>query len=152
MQFTVPKFIDQEDTIIAFVTVRQFLILIVAGILIAICYAVLTFTLFLVGAVVIGVLAAVVAFVKINGRPFHFFLISFVERTKKPPIRVWNKDLTDAELRHYVKVKEGEQKEPIAARRRLSTSHLSQLSLVVDTGGGYQGEDVFEAVKDVKAI
>ena len=53
--------------------------------------------------------------------------------------------LTEAELRHYVKVKKEEVVTPPAQRPRLSTSHLSQLSLVVDTGGSYAGEDVLES-------
>lgn len=150
MQYTVPKFIDQEDKIIAFITVRQFLILIVAGIFVAIAYALLRFTAFIAATVIISLIAGVVAFLKINGRPFHFFLISFIERTKKPAVRVWNKELTDAELRHYIKVKKEEVAAPPQRRARLSTSHLSQLSLVVDTGGGYQGEDVFEIVDQGK--
>lgn len=144
MQFTVPKFIDAEDKIIGPITVRQFLICIVGSIFIAIAYALLRFTPFLIATIVIAVVTGIVAFLKINGRPFHFFFISFIERTKKPAVRVWNKELTDAELRHYIKVKKEEEVAPPPARRRLSTSQLSQLSLVVDTGGSYQGEDVFE--------
>lgn len=145
MQFTVPKFIDQEDKIIAFITVRQFLIMIVAGILIALCYALLAFWPFVASAVIIGLLFGILAFLKINGRPFHFFLISFIERTKKPAVRVWNKELTDAELRHYIKQKNEEEPKKAAPRPRFSTSQLSQLSLVVDTGGSYAGDDIFDS-------
>lgn len=144
MQFTVPKFIDAEDKIIGPITVRQFLIMIVAGIFVAISYAVLRFAYFIGATVLIALAAGVLAFLKINGRPFHFFLINFIERTKKPSIRVWNKELSDAELRHYIKVKKEEEVAPPAPRRRFSSSQLSQLALVVDTGGSYQGEDVLE--------
>lgn len=147
MQYTVPQFIDSEDKIIGPITVRQFLIMIVAAILMAIAYALLRFMYFLVAAIVIALVTGVVAFVRINGRPFHFFMLSFIERTKKPNIRVWNKDLTNAELRHYIKVKKEEKPPEIVEKRRFTTSHLSQLSLVVDTGGSYSGEDVFEALK-----
>jgi hypothetical protein len=146
MQYTVPKFIDQEDKIVGPITVRQFLIMIVGAIFIAIAYALLRFTPFLVAAIFISVVTGVVAFLKINGRPFHFFFISFIERTKKPAVRVWNKELSDAELRHYLKVKKEEVVTAPARRARLSTSHLSQLSLVVDTGGSYAGEDVLEVL------
>lgn len=145
MQYTVPKFIDQEDKIVGPITVRQFLIMIVGAIFIAIAYALLRFMAFVIVTVLIAVVTGVIAFLKINGRPFHFFLISFIERTKKPQVRVWNKDLTEAELRHYVKVKKEEVVTQAPQRPRLSTSHLSQLSLVVDTGGSYAGEDVLES-------
>ena len=148
MQFTVPQFIDQEDKIIAFITVRQFLIMIVAAILIAVAYAALSFIYFVGVGLIIVIATGVLAFLKINGRPFHFFLISFVERTKKPNVRVWNKELTNAELRHYIdKKKQEKPQEKPPERPRLSTSQLSQLSLIVDTGGSYQGEDVFEVIQ-----
>ncbi len=146
-QFTVPQFIDNEDKILGPVTVRQFLIVVVAAILVAIAYAVLAFWYFVAATIVIALITAVVAFVKINGRPFHFFLISFIERTKKPNRRVWNKELTDAELKFYVKRKKEEEEEPVIFRPRYTTSHLAQLSLIVDTSGGYTGEDVLEAQK-----
>lgn len=145
-QFTVPKFIDQEDKIIAFITVRQFLIMIVAGILIAICYAILAFWYFVAAAVVIALSFGVLAFLPVNGRPFHYFLISTIERIKKPRVRVWNKELNDAELRHYIKQKNEEQPKKQPLRPRFTSSQLSQLSLVVDTGGSYGGEDVFESI------
>lgn len=145
-QFTVPKFIDQEDKIIAFITVRQFLIMIVAGILVAICYALLVFWAFVLSAIVILLAFGVVAFLPVNGRPFHYFLINIIERTKKPSVRVWNKELNDAELRHYIKMKKEEAPKKEAPRPRFSTSQLSQIALVVDTGGSYQGEDVFDSL------
>lgn len=144
MQYTVPQFIDTEDKIIAFITVRQFLIMIVAAILIAVAYAALKFMVFVFVAIVIIILTGVLAFVKVNGRPFHFFLISYIERVKKPNIRVWNKDLTNAELKHYIKQKAEEKPVERVGKARLSTSHLAQLSLIVDTGGSYVGEDVLD--------
>lgn len=147
MQYTVPQFIDREDKIVGPITVRQFLLMMVAAIFIAIAYAILRFMYFLVAAVVIVVLTGVVAFIKVNGRPFHFFLISVIERVKRPHIRVWNKELTDSELRHYIKKKEEEKPEERYERPRLTTSHLSQLSLVVDSGGSYGGEDIFQFVE-----
>ena len=146
-QFTVPQFIDNEDKILGPITVRQFLIVVVAAILVAIAYAVLAFWYFVAATVVIALLTGIIAFLKVNGRPFHFFLISFVERTKKPNKRVWNKELTDAELKYYVKKKKEEEEAPVVFRPRYTTSHLAQLSLIVDTSGGYTGEDVLETQK-----
>lgn len=150
MQYTVPKFIDQEDKIIAFVTVRQFLIMIVGGILIAVSYAIFSFAYFLLAAIVIGLVTAVISFVKVNGRPFHFFLINFLERTKKPRVRVWNKELTESELRLYMSRKPEELPQRIVGKKRLQSTHLSQLSLIVDTGGSYQGEDLYQQIKPQK--
>lgn len=142
MQYTVPQFIDTEDKIVGPITVRQFLIMIVSAILIAITYAILKFTYFIFAAIFIATLTVILAFVKINGRPFHFFLISFIERTKKPAARVWNKDLTDAELRVFLKKKDEEKPEERTQARRFTSSRLNQLSLIVDTSGEYRGEDI----------
>lgn len=151
MQFTVPKFIDQEDKIIAFITVRQFLIMVVAGIMVAICYALFVFWAFVTLTIIIFLATGILAFYPVNGRPFHYFLISLIERTKKPGIRVWNKELTDSELRHYIKIKREDAPKKAAPRPRFSTSQLSQLTLVVDTGGSYQGEDVFDTIAPLPA-
>ena len=144
MQYTVPQFIDQEDKIVGPITVRQFLIMIVAAIIIALAYAILKFTYFLIAAVIIAVLTIILAFVKVNGRPFHFFLINLIDRFKKPNVRVWNKELTDSELKFYLKRKEEEKPEERYTRPKLTTSRLSQLALIVDSGGGYSGENVIE--------
>lgn len=144
MQYTVPQFIDQEDKIVGPISVRQFLIMIVAAIFMAIAYALLTFLYFVLVAGVIGIGTIVLAFVKINGRPFHFFLLSLINRAKKPNVRVWNKALTDSELKHYIQKKKEEKPEERIERPRLTTSSLSQLALVVDSGGSYEGEDILE--------
>lgn len=145
MQFTVPQFIDQEDKIFFFLTVRQFIILIVGAVLIAVLYKLLSFNYFLGATVFIALSAAFLAFAKHNGRPIHFFLISLIEGLKKPSLRVWNKELFNSELKFYLKTKEEEpQKSDVIPKRQYSGSQLSQLSLIVDTGGGYSGEDVLE--------
>ena len=148
MQYTVPQFIDREDKIVGPITVRQFLIMIVAAIFIAIAYALLRFTYFIIVGIVILLITGVIAFARVNGRPFHFFLISFIERLKKPHIRVWNKELTNSELKFYLKKKEEEKPEERNTRPRLTTSRLSQLALIVDSGGGYGGENIFETPED----
>lgn len=144
MQYTVPQFIDQEDKIVGPITVRQFLIMIVAGILVAVAYAVLRFWYFIATTVIIAVLTIVIAFVKINGRPFHFFLVNLIQRVKRPPVRVWDKRLTDSELKYYLKKKDEELPEERQKRPRVTSSHLSQLALIVDSGGSYGGEGILE--------
>ena len=74
--FVVPQFIDAEDKILFFITVRQFIIMLVDLLLIYLLNRILTFGLFLLaGAPLLGV-GIVVAFVKIYGQTFHFFFIN----------------------------------------------------------------------------
>lgn len=72
MQYPVPQFTDVEDKIIAGLSLRQFMILFGAGVLIFLFYSaskniIGTIILFL----IVGLPAVIVAFVRINGRPLY---------------------------------------------------------------------------------
>ena len=146
--FTVPQFIDVEDKIIGPITTRQFIISLVAlGILVP-AWKFLSFGYFAVLAILDVLIFGAFAFVKINGRPFHYFVLNVIQTAKKPGLRVWNhknylKDLladeTAAEEVQTVTKK-------TAARPRPVTSHLKELSLIVDTKGVYKGEEGEEIV------
>ncbi|MDO8260800.1 MAG: PrgI family protein, partial [Candidatus Magasanikbacteria bacterium] len=89
-QFTVPQFIDVEDKIIGPITVRQFIIMLTGFVFIGIGYKLFDFSLFLVVGILIFGVSGIFAFLKINGMPFHFFILNFVQTFKKPGLRVWN--------------------------------------------------------------
>lgn len=140
-QFVVPQFIDVEDKIIGPVTVRQFLILLVAGLLVFIAYRLADFTLFIILLALIGGLALTVAFVKINGQTFHYFLLNIIQTMKKPSQRLWNKKYTDKELnflRSYAMTPEAVE---VVERKEVERRHIRDLSLIVNTGGYYRGEE-----------
>jgi len=89
-QFTVPQFIDVENQIIGPITTRQFMILLGATIIMAISYKLFDFSLFVTISVTVLIIAATFAFVKINGQPFHLFILNFIQTWRRPNIRVWN--------------------------------------------------------------
>ncbi|PKL71995.1 hypothetical protein CVV26_03350 [Candidatus Kuenenbacteria bacterium HGW-Kuenenbacteria-1] len=91
-QFAVPQFISVENTIIGKVTTRQFVIFLIAGLLIFICFKLSDFSLFLLEAVVILVIVSLFAFYKPNGQLFHIFLIAFIKTYRKPALRIWKKE------------------------------------------------------------
>ncbi len=137
-QFVVPQFIDVEAKIIGPITARQFLILLGATLLIALFYRLLRFTPFLIVTVVIVIVAGVFAFLKINGRPFHYFVLNLLQTTRRPGVRVWN---------HKILPVEQAEKEPIqkvdykpVPKREYKKSRLAEISLIVDTSGKYKGE------------
>ncbi len=137
LQFTVPQFIDVEDKIIGTITVRQFVILLVAVILMALGFKFLTFAAFIASAILIVLIAIVLAFVKINGAPFHYFVLNLVQTFKKPRLRVWRKDDTLLGVIEF----DTQKKAPVVSTHPVySASRLSELSLIVDTQGSYQGE------------
>ena len=138
MRFIVPQFIDIEPKIMGPVSLRQFLILLATGGLIFVCYKLADFTLFLIETVVLFALGGIIAFFKVNGQPVHFFLLNFLQSAKRPKLRVWYKEGIEAkEVILSEKVKE---KEEEIARPPLSSKRLSEISLIVDTGGAYREE------------
>lgn len=152
-QFTVPQFIDVEDKIIGPITTRQFIIMVVGGLLIFIWYKAFGFWWF-VGSTLFTILSiALLGFVKINGQPFHYFLINIIETIKRPSLRVWNKEINLKEIRQRLKSQKAVllvSSAPIPVKKYTS-SRLAELSLIVDTGGAYEGEPLVEAKKKSKS-
>ena len=145
-QFTIPQFIDVEDKIIGPITVRQFIIMLAGFLLMAASYKLFDFSLFLVVAIVTFVITAVFSFIKINGRPFHFFVLNIVQTVKRPKIRIWINGKKQNEENYQINEKEITKKvfKP-EEKIEPSLSRLTELSLIVDTKGGYGGEKGKEA-------
>jgi hypothetical protein len=137
-QFTVPQFIDVENKIIGPITVRQFIIFLAAAIIIGGSYRLFDFSLFSAIAIGVLVLAALFAFVKINGQPFHLFVLSAVQTLRRPRIRIWNNRLMASGLSDDVVAPKPQQ--VMAVPKVYKSSRLAELSLVVDTKGRYRGE------------
>ncbi len=140
-QYVVPQFIDVEDKILGPITVRQFSIIMVACLLMFVFYKLFDFVLMLIVNVPLLIAAIVIGFVRVNGMPFHFFLLNVIQTTKRSPVRVWNKDLTDAEIIALNKVEPPPPVAPKIWKEAPSTSRLADLSLVVNTGGVYRPEE-----------
>jgi hypothetical protein len=142
MQFVVPQFIDVEDKVIGPISVRQFITMLAGGGLIFLDYELIyrlnnNFWFFVIVAFFTGAATLVFTFIKVNGRPFHYFLLNLIATMKEPRLRIWNKTLSVGELRR--------QKTPLAnptsvvpARKTLTASKLALLTLVVDTGGAFR--------------
>ena len=140
-QFTVPQFIDVEDKVIGPITARQFLIMLFGFLNIALCYKIFSFNVFLFVGMAIFSVTGLFAFWRVNGMPFHFFALNFIQTSQKPSIRVWNnsfeKENASAEdSESLIKVKEKHLR-----NRSYNQSRLNELSLVVDTRGIYRGEE-----------
>ncbi len=142
MRYQIPQFIDVEDKVIGPITVRQFIIMLVVGLLIFITYKLADFALFAVLGLTEFALGGTIAFLRVNGQPFHFFLLNLLETWRKPRRRIWNKTLTDRELHLYLD--ETLPPPPVVTPHKepLSRSRLREISLIVDTGGIYQGDKV----------
>jgi hypothetical protein len=137
-QFTVPQFIDVESKIIGPLTTRQFVIILVAGVVIAVGYKIFDFSLFLVSGIFIAIVAIFFAFVKINGRPFHLFVVNAVQTIRRPNLRVWNNRTLINEQDETTEAIRPEAPAPL--KPEFKKSRLAELALIVDTKGKYKGE------------
>lgn len=148
-QFTVPQFIDVEDKIFGPLTIRQFLIMLGAFVIVAISYKLFTFFTFMVILILVFFLSGLLAFFRVNGMPMHFFILNFLETGKKPLLRVWNNSY------HMDQSEEEEEVdqhiEEVQKKNVYTTSRLNELSMVVDTSGSYSGEDDIEE-KEIRRI
>jgi hypothetical protein len=142
-RFIVPQFIEEESRILGKITVRQFIIVVVAGVIEMIIFRVASIGFFLASLLFIGAPAVIIAFVKINGQPFHLFILNVFQTLRRPRLRVWNRNISMEELKFEMQRKKmGEKKmvTPKITKESLSSSRLTELSLIVDTGGRYKGE------------
>lgn len=137
-QFVVPQFLDVEAKIIGPLTVRQFLTFLVGSGLIFIVFKLANFWAAAIEGILIFALTGVFAFLKINGRPFHYFLLNMVQTLRRPTMKVWNKESGPNKIK---KEKEAAPPPIRPTKQRVTASRLSELSLVVDTGGSFREGD-----------
>jgi len=142
-QIVVPQFLDAEDKIFGPITVRQFIELMIAGMLCFVFYRIFDFSLFVVASLLVIFIALVIAFVKINGQSFHYFALNFIQTFRNPKLKVWRKRITAAQIMAELKKpQELKVSPPRAPRQPLTSSRLSELALIIDTGGVYRGENL----------
>jgi hypothetical protein len=140
-KFVVPQFIDNEDKILGPITVRQFLLSLGGTFAIFIEYRVFTLPLFIVFAILTAAFVGVFGFLKINGQPFHLFFVNVLQTFSRPRLRVWHKELADAELR-VLAVRPPEVQVVVAAvKSRPESTRLRDLALTVNTGGVYNPDE-----------
>jgi len=140
-QFVVPQFIDVEDKVLGPLAIRQFIILLAALLTDTLLFKLFTFGKFLAMSVPLTIVAIAFAFIRINGQPFHYFVLNLVQTFRKPGLRVWDKELSDRDVRLFLKVEEAPVDSPKVRKAPISGSRLSELALVVNTGGVYNPDD-----------
>ncbi|MDP2631146.1 MAG: PrgI family protein [Candidatus Uhrbacteria bacterium] len=140
-QFVVPQFLDVESKIIGPITGRQFAILLGVLLFEFIIYRVFLNLLAILGlGIPVLVVGIVFAFAKVNGQPFHYIALNMIQTLRRPGFRVWDKSQTDAEIKARI-MKEEEPLPPAPKLKApLERSRLSEMSLVVNTGGVYTPE------------
>lgn len=141
-QFVVPQFLDVESKIIGPITGRQFAILLLTLLIEFIIYRlVLNILMLLALGIPTLALGIVFAFAKVNGQPFHYIMLNVVQTFRKPRLRVWDKSMTDADIKARLAKDELPPPLPPVVHKTLERSRLSELSLIANTGGVYKPEE-----------
>jgi len=141
MKFVVPQFIDVEDKVLGPLSVRQFVIILVGAGFIFILFKIMTFILAVLSAVFVMAFVFVFAFIKINGRGFHYFLLSLLETFRSPQLKVWRKDVERYAVKSEVKPKTTTKKYQPKTKQPLTSTRLTELTLTVDTGGVFEAKE-----------
>lgn len=150
-QFVVPQFIDVEDKIIGPITTRQFIMGVVIALFLFLAYRFADIALFIVEAVLLLGFYVLVAFVKVNGQPFYYFILHIMRSLRRPSLRVWDKEDT------FLRIQAAADQDAVSAialpvqRKKFVEQELSSLSLLVDTGGRYRPEEILAKQRQGKS-
>jgi len=134
MQYKIPQNIDMEDKIVGPFTMKQFIYLLVSGFIV---YSWWNFSntfispppiiVFIPLGVPVGILGLCFALLKINDRPFEFFVLSIIRFIFAPKKTMWREGYKPPEV--IVKDTIVEEKEKTVR----DTKTLDELSKVLDT-------------------
>lgn len=140
MQYKVPQNVDMPDKVIAGLTLRQFMFLMVAGGIVLVSNYIFVGGirfLFIPMAVLIMAGGAALAFLKVNDRPFEVFLVSAAKTFFNPKSRVWLKEVGTEKSNQNQTVKKTENKPQKKRSLSEERSNLKMLASVVDSGGSF---------------
>lgn len=137
-QFVVPQFIEVEDKIFGPITTRQFLILLATGLVLFIIFKLADPELFIFACFVLGGSSAVLAFVRVNGQAFHYFILNIIQTVRRPSLRIWNKFHNNKDLDEFIHREHVVVAEKAVVIPKVSYNRIRDLSLIVNTGGYYK--------------
>lgn len=93
MQFKVPQFIEIEDKLFGPLTFKQFAYLLGGAGIIYILYTVLPFWISIFLIIPVGILAGLLVFYKVNGKPFIFYLQAGMNYLSSKKLYIWKQRL-----------------------------------------------------------
>jgi len=131
MQYQVPQFIDIEDRIIGPLTLKQFIYLAFAAVILFVFWFLFKFYIWIIVALPITVLAFAFAFLKINDRPFIYFFIAAVFYFIKPKLYIFGEVAEEIRKNVLPEPKPAPVETPENAK--VTRSKLKELALSLDT-------------------
>lgn len=129
MQFVIPQFLDVEDKIIGPLTFKQFIYLAGGGGLAFSAFRLLPLIIGMPIALVVVILAGMLAFYKVNGKPFVITFQSFLSFVFQSKLYIWKKQSKKEVKKETTKAPAETMQSSIP---RLSESQLSDLSWSLD--------------------
>ena len=131
MQFSVPQFVDVEDKIIGPLTLKQFLVLLVGGVIIFVLKGIITnLFLLILASIPVGGIAVVIAFGKVNGRSFGELIFSASSYVSDPRSFVFRKDSKINEIKVTKEDVKKTQNEGLSRGEKLS--RLNKITYILD--------------------
>lgn len=130
MQFQVPQNIDLEDKIIGPLTLKQFIILVVGGMIDYIWYTLFDASLFILFFLPTTLLTLALVFAKVQDQPFPKFLGSLALFVLKPKLLTWGKTPPLKIVEFQKKAKE-----QIIHPKHSTESQIQKLAVIIDTQG-----------------
>jgi hypothetical protein len=128
MQFKVPQFIDVEDKIFGPLTWKQFVFLAGGAGLCFICYKLLPIYIAVPFILIIGPLAGMLAFYKINNKPFIFTMEAAIKYFLQTKLYLWKRE----ERKQVVKKEENVNSFNPEMLSKMSGNKLKEISWSLD--------------------
>ena len=134
MQATVPQFIDIEDKVVGPLTIKQFLYFLAAAAVELIYWFFFDFSLFIVVTIPTLAVTSAFAFIKINDRPFIYFVLAVLGFYLKPPVRIWRRETSKLTAKNTIKVSfaEGAEKREVV-KAHMKRGNLSHIEKALET-------------------
>lgn len=132
-QFVIPQFTDEESKVMGPIAVRQFVIVVFLVLFEYLFYKLFSTLVFWIITIPYGGLMLALAFLKVNGFPFHRFLLDAAIFYRRPRFRSWRLEEGVIDMSKVISnIERGILPEKPVSR-------LAEFSLVVDTGGAFEG-------------
>ena len=139
MRYQVPQFVDIEDQIIGPLTLKQFLMYVVAVMVLVPVYLLSDLSLFITIMIPVLGVAAAFAHLKINGKSLFFTINAAIEFFLKGQLYIWQR----TSKLHVLKLQDKQWQELLAARASATQerSSLTAIAKNLETNGNVSSVD-----------
>lgn len=146
LQFQVPQFVDVEDKIIGPLTAKQFLMFVVLALAIAALYVAFPLPATVTLAIPLVIFTLLLAFYKVNGRSFVWFMYAIVHYLFTGKMFLWERRGETQRVRisslRAVEQTLARRGITVASRAAAVETRIQQLARILDTTGRVVDEDL----------